>query len=103
MVDPWHWDDGLEYHTPPMTNSTPSGPSFVTSPPQENSAPVPVPNPVEESLLPASDQENVLPSCCLSAKAPVFAPMSTLQEIAEEVETGEWALTDSFREGEENR
>ena len=81
MVDPWTWDDRLEYHTPPSTRSTPSGPSSVTSPPQEN----------------------VPPSCCLSATAPVFAPMSTLQEIREDVETGEWVLTDRFREGEENR
>ena len=103
MVDPWHWDDRLEYHTPPSTRLTPSGPSSITSPPQENNAPVPVPNPVEESSLPVSDQENIPPSCCLSATAPVFAPMSTLQEIKEDVETGEWVSTDHFREGDENR
>ena len=30
-VDPWHWDDRLEYQTLPKTSSTPSGPSSISS------------------------------------------------------------------------
>lgn len=62
MNDPWCLEyEGDEYCTPPSTSSNPLGPSLITSPPQENSDPVPVPTPATETPLCHSNKENIPP------------------------------------------
>jgi hypothetical protein len=70
-------DGGLEYADSPGEYHTPSNTSPITAPPEENEAPIPIPDRAE-SIPNASDQENVPPSNAL-----VVRRLVSIEEVEE--------------------
>jgi hypothetical protein len=70
-------DGGLEYVDSPGKYHTPPNTSPITAPPEENKAPIPIPD-CAESVPNASDQENVPPSNTLVVRR--LVPIEEVKE-----------------------
>jgi hypothetical protein len=75
-------DSGLEYADSPGEYHTPPVSSPVDSIPVENEVPIPIPDRAE-SAPNNSDQENVPPSCCITALVRRDAVLVPIEEVEE--------------------